>query len=225
MFTSRAEHRLLLRHDNAADRLAESGHRLGLISSEQLAAVEDTRERITQCAVLLQEAQIRVGQKTGRRLQALGTVPLQEQQSAAQLLRRPQVGFADVLEMMAPEDRDKLSSAPPEVVEQLEIQARYDGYIRRQTAEIRRHRATESLALPPDFKYDGLEGLTFEARDKLGRIRPSTVGQASRIPGVSPADISILLVHVRRAQAGGDATAGGDTRAGGEDLAVGTRGA
>ena len=85
------------------------------------------------------------------------------------------------------------------MIEQLDIQARYEGYIRRQMAEIRRHRATETLAIPDGFDYWPLEGLTYEAKDKLSRIRPATLGQASRVPGVSPADISVLLVHLHRA--------------------------
>jgi hypothetical protein len=91
-----------------------------------------------------------------------------------------------------------VASAPPEVLEQVAIQTRYEGYIRRQLAEIRRHRATETLPIPDTFEYDHVEGLTFEARDKLRRLRPATLGQASRIPGVSPADISVLLVHLHR---------------------------
>ena len=117
------------------------------------------------------------------------------------MLRRPQVAFADLLALVSPEDRERIASAPSDVVEQLDIQARYEGYIRRQTAEIRRHRATETLQIPSDFDYRPLGGLTYEAKDKLGRIRPATLGQASRIPGVSPADISVLLVHLHRSLA------------------------
>ncbi len=87
-----------------------------------------------------------------------------------------------------------------EVIEQLAIQARYEGYIRRQTAEIKRHRATETLPIPDGFEYWPLEGLTYEAKDKLSRLRPATLGQASRVPGVSPADISVLLVHLHRGE-------------------------
>ena len=109
--------------------------------------------------------------------------------------------------MLSEDDRERIASAPADVVEQLAVQARYEGYIRRQLAEIRRHRATETLPVPDDFDYRPLEGLTYEAKDKLSRSRPATLGQASRVPGVSPADISVLLVHLyrscaRRATAG-----------------------
>jgi tRNA uridine 5-carboxymethylaminomethyl modification enzyme len=100
---------------------------------------------------------------------------------------------------MSPGDRDRVGAAPPEIIEQLDIQARYDGYVRRQLAEVRRQRATETLAIPEGFDFGSLDGLTFEAKDKLARLRPMTLGQASRISGVSPADISVLMVHLHRA--------------------------
>jgi tRNA uridine 5-carboxymethylaminomethyl modification enzyme len=109
---------------------------------------------------------------------------------------------------MSEADRELFSAAPAAVIEQLVIQARYDGYIRRQLAEIRRHRATETLAIPPGFDFWPLEGLTYEAKDKLSRLRPVTLGQASRIPGVSPADISVLLVHLYRSLKSGSDTQG-----------------
>lgn len=118
--------------------------------------------------------------------------------SAARLLRRPQISYKDLLRMLSDDDRERLAAAPSEIVEQLGVQARYEGYIRRQQAEIRRHRATETLPVPDGFDYWPLEGLTYEAKDKLSRLRPATLGQASRVPGVSPADISVLLVHLYR---------------------------
>lgn len=198
MFTSRAEYRLLLRHDNAAERLSHLGHELGLITSEQLDLVEKKKREISEYAELLEAIQVHGGDATGRMLEDLGTPPLEESQTASKLLRRPQIDFPDLLEMISPVDRERLEAAPPEVIEQLEIQARYEGYIRHQLAEIRHRRATETFAIPGDLDYWPLEGVTYEAKDKLSRIRPSTVGQASRIPGVSPADISVLLVHLHR---------------------------
>ncbi|MCE5252775.1 MAG: tRNA uridine-5-carboxymethylaminomethyl(34) synthesis enzyme MnmG [Actinomycetia bacterium] len=198
MFTSRAEYRLLLRHDNAADRLSHLGHGLGLISDEQMAVVEKKQRALAEYAEMLDTIQVHAGSESDRLLGSLGTAPLEESQSAAKVLRRPQVTYADLVDLVSPADRQRLSSAPTEVVEQLEIQSRYEGYIRRQRAEIKRHTATETLAIPGDFEYRSLEGLTYEAKDKLSRIRPTTVGQASRIPGVSPADISVLLIHLHR---------------------------
>jgi tRNA uridine 5-carboxymethylaminomethyl modification enzyme len=198
MFTSRAEYRLLLRHDNAAERLSHLGYALGLLSPEQLSEVEDKQAKVREYAELLDTVQVRSSEETDTLMESLGTVPLEESQTAAKVLRRPQVSFDDLLSLVSAVDRDRLVSAPPEVIEQLAIQARYEGYIRRQTAEIRRHRATETLLIPDGFEYWTLEGLTYEAKDKLSRLRPATLGQASRVPGVSPADISVLLVHLHR---------------------------
>jgi tRNA uridine 5-carboxymethylaminomethyl modification enzyme len=200
MFTSRAEYRLLLRHDNAAERLSALGHDLGLLTGEQLQAVQDKQRKIQEYSELLEAVQVKSTDTTDTLLESLGTAPLEESQAAARVLRRPQVSFDDLLRLVSEEDRGRISSAPPDVVEQLAIQARYEGYIRRQTAEIRRHRATETLQIPASFEYWSLEGLTYEAKDKLSRLRPGTLGQASRVPGVSPADVSVLLVHLHRAR-------------------------
>ncbi len=198
MFTSRAEYRLLLRHDNAAERLSALGHGLGLLSGEQLAIVEEKQRKVAEYTGLLESIQVRAGEESDAHLESLGTTPLEESMSAARLLRRPQISYSDLLRMLSDDDRERLAAAPSEVVEQLGVQARYEGYIRRQQAEIRRHRATETLPVPDGFDYWPLEGLTYEAKDKLSRLRPATLGQASRVPGVSPADISVLLVHLYR---------------------------
>jgi tRNA uridine 5-carboxymethylaminomethyl modification enzyme len=208
MFTSRAEYRLLLRHDNAMERLSHLGHALGLLTSEQLELANEKKRSVKEYGELLESIQIRSDESTTRTLGFLGTAPLEESQSAARLLRRPEIGFEEVLRLMSEADRELFSAAPAAVIEQLVIQARYDGYIRRQLAEIRRHRATETLAIPPGFDFWPLEGLTYEAKDKLSRLRPVTLGQASRIPGVSPADISVLLVHLYRSLKSGSDTQG-----------------
>lgn len=200
MFTSRAEYRLLLRHDNAAERLSALGHRLGLLTDDQLRSVEDKQRKFVEYSEILETLQVRSSDRTDELLSSLGTAPLEESQSAGRLLRRPQVTFDDLLLMLTEDDRERVASAPLEVVEQLTVQARYEGYIRRQLAEIRRHRATETLPVPEGIDYWPLEGLTYEAKDKLSRLRPATLGQASRVPGVSPADISVLLVHLHRQQ-------------------------
>ena len=152
---------------------------------------------------MLESAQIRPSDETANILDSLGTAPLEGSQNAARILRRPEISFADLVRILSPADRERLSNVPPEIVEQLEIQARYEGYLRRQTAEIRHQRATETLSIPAGFDYTGLQGLTYEAKDKLTRLRPATVGQASRVPGVSPADISVLLVYLHRASTSG----------------------
>lgn len=219
MFTSRAEYRLLLRHDNAMDRLSSSGHGLGLLSSEQLELANERKRRFEEYSEQLERIQVRSDKETDRLLESLGTSPLEESQSAARLLRRPEIGLEEILRLISDSDRARISAAPPEVLEQLAIQARYDGYIRRQLTEIKRHRATETLAIPGDLDFWPLEGLTYEAKDKLSRLRPATLGQASRVPGVSPADISVLLVHLYRSLrahdgVAGDATVGDGARGG-----------
>ncbi len=215
MFTSRAEYRLILRHDNAAERLSLLGYQLGLLTDEQMAEVDEKQRRFAEYAELLESVQIRSTEATDTLLASLGTAPLEESQSGGRLLRRPQVTFDDLLLMLSQDDRQRFASAPPEVIEQLAVHARYEGYIRRQLAEIRRHRATETLPIPNDFDYRPLEGLTYEAKDKLTRLRPATLGQASRVPGVSPADISVLLVHLYRhlrsdAENGGNGSGNGE---------------
>ena len=202
MFTSRAEYRLLLRHDNASQRLSSIGHSLGLIGEAQLAKVDEKERQIREYGEMLETSCVKSSPETDELLETLGTARLEESQTAAKVLRRPQVTFDQLLSMLSQHDRERLETVPAEVLEQLLVHARYEGYIRRQLAEIRRHRATETMAIPSDFDYAPLEGLTFEAKDKMGRLRPATLGQASRIPGVSPADISVLLVHVHRAGAG-----------------------
>ncbi len=199
MFTSRAEYRLLLRHDNAAERLSHLGHRLGLISAEQLESVQARQRMIAEYSALLDSLQVRSSRASDAVLEGLGTSPLEQSQSASRVLRRPEVSYRDLVRMFPEGEGERLLAAPEGVIERLEIEAKYEGYLRRQNDEIRRHRATETMAIPDELDYSCLQGLTYEAKDKLGRTRPATVGQASRIPGVSPADISILLVHVHRA--------------------------
>ncbi len=199
MFTSRAEYRLLLRHDNAVDRLSPLGHRLGLLSDEQLEYVDRCRSSTQELAELLEFTVVRSNPATDAILASVGTTPLQESQSAAKLLRRPEISLEDLLRLVPAGVREALEAAPRDTVQRIAVEARYDGYIRRQLAEIRRHRATEHLTIPAQFEYSSIDALTFEAKDKLARLRPATLGQASRIPGVSPADISILLVHLYRA--------------------------
>ena len=198
MFTSRAEYRLVLRHDNADERLAAFGHALGLLTASQLATVEEKQRLVEEAADMMGRVQVRPGDASDHVLADLGTAPLTESQSATQVLRRPQVTFADLLRMLDPDARERLSALPPGVVEQLAVRAQYDGYIQRQVAEIARHKAMETTVIPHAFEYQSLEGITIEARDKLGRLRPGTLGQASRIAGVSPADVSVLMIYLHR---------------------------
>ena len=194
MFTSRAEYRLMLREDTADLRLTETGRRLGLVGDIQWRRFEGKREAIERERQRLRETWVRperVDQALAERI--LGE-PLRREARASDLLARPNVGYAGVAALAgaAPE------SLPGDVTEQLEIQARYQGYIERQRDEIDRHREQDARALPEDFDFDQVRGLSTEVREKLNRVRPVTLGQAARIPGVTPAAVSLLLIHLKR---------------------------
>ncbi|HSO78821.1 MAG TPA: FAD-dependent oxidoreductase, partial [Chromatiaceae bacterium] len=194
MFTSRAEYRLLLREDNADLRLTETGRRLGLVGEAQWRQFEDKREAIARERQRLRETWLRpatIDPEQDR--PGLGD-ELRREARALDLLARPKVGYADLMALpgLGP------GVADPQVAEQIEIQAKYAGYIDRQQQEIERHRAQEETVLPPDFPFDQVRGLSSEVREKLLRVRPTTLGQAARIPGLTPAAISLLLIHLRR---------------------------
>ena len=174
MFTSRAEFRLLLRQDNADFRLSPLGHELGLLPTKNFKRFEQKREAITDEVRRLE--QTRVGTET-----------------LAQMLRRPEVRYSDLLNKV---------DLPCEVVEQVEITLKYAGYIARQELEVGKFKEMEDKQIPAEFNYASVPSLRAEARQKLSAIRPATVGQASRISGVSPADLSILLVWLKRGPSG-----------------------
>jgi len=205
MFTSRAEYRLQLREDNADLRLTETGRKLGLVDDARWAAFCAKREAIeretarlkaswAQPARLPREDQIRV----------LGQ-PMEREYSLFDLLRRPNVSYDSLVTL--PGACAEAVAAP--VAEQVEIAAKYAGYIDRQRDEVARQLAQESLALPPDFDYAAVRGLSREVQQKLSAQRPETVGQAARIQGVTPAAISLLLVHLKRRELIARADAGG----------------
>lgn len=196
MFTSRAEFRLLLREDNADLRLTEKGRDLGLVPDDRWQAFERKREAIERERQRLREMWIHPGRGLADQMECLGT-SLTREVRALDLLARPEVGYRDLclLPGVGPGVDD------PKVAEQLEIQAKYSGYIRRQQSEIDRQRANESVRLPDTFDYQGVRGLSTEVCEKLMRSRPATIGQAGRIPGVTPAAISLLLIHMKRRSA------------------------
>jgi len=197
MFTSRAEFRLLLREDNADLRLTEQGRKLGLVPDERWQTFERKREAIEQERQRLRDIWIQPNSESGAIAeQALGT-SISREIRALDLLARPEVSYDGLrkLPAVAPGVSD------PKVAEQLEIQAKYAGYIERQQVEIERLRANESVKLPEDFEYEKVRGLSNEVREKLSKSRPATIGQAGRIPGVTPASISLLLIHLKRKSA------------------------
>jgi len=194
MFTSRAEYRLLLREDNADLRLTARGRELGLVDDGRWAAFEQKREAIAQEQQRLHSTWLRVGQLSENDAQHVLGGPLNREARASELLRRPDVSYAAL--MMLPGIGPGVPDA--KVAEQVEIQAQYAGYIERQHEEIARQRRHEETRLPEQFDYYQVRGLSAEVQEKLARVRPATVGQAARIAGVTPAAISLLLVHLKR---------------------------
>ena len=194
MFTSRAEHRLLLREDNADLRLTEVGRRMGLVDDARWAVFETKREAIERESQRLRETWVRPSQLSEADAQRVLQGPLARESRAVELLRRPEVTYAGLMSLsgVGPGEAD------PRVAEQVEIQAKYAGYIERQHEDIERQRRHEQWVLPPDLDYAGVQGLSREVREKLIRHRPHTLGQAGRIPGVTPAAVSLLLIHLRR---------------------------
>ena len=196
MFTSRAEYRLLLREDNADLRLTEKGRELGLVGDERWASFEAKREAIERERQRLRDHWVRPGANPNDLEELLGT-PVTREIRALDLLARPQVTYRQL--MRVPGLGPGVSELA--VAEQLEVQARYSGYIARQEEEIERQRRNEEVRLPEDFDYANVRGLSAEVREKFLRHRPATLGQAARIPGVTPAAVSLLLIHLKRKSA------------------------
>lgn len=198
MFTSRAEYRLLLREDNADLRLTPQAYELGLISDERIRRFEDKQQAIESETTRLHSLIIRPNTPTANRLAALLDQPLAREYRLIDLLRRPNLNYADLIAIQGcgPGTHDS------EAAEQIEIQAKYAGYIDRQKEEIARLVRQETLKLPDDIQYADIIGLSNEVRQKLSQARPATVGMAARIPGITPAAISLLLVHLKRRKTG-----------------------
>lgn len=196
MFTSRAEYRLILREDNADLRLTEKGRELGLIDDERWAAFEAKREGIVQEEQRLKSTWVRPGTSLGDAIATRFGTPLAHEYNLLNLLARPEIDYAGLAEVT---EAPLLDS---QVAEQVEIKTKYAGYIDRQQEEIAKLRASEDTRLPDDLDYATISGLSKEIQFKLGGTRPATLGQASRIPGVTPAAISLLLIHLKKRSAG-----------------------
>jgi len=194
MFTSRAEYRLSLREDNADLRLTEAGYRLGLVDGTRFAAFADKREAIAKERQRLRAQWLHVRSVAESAQTALFGRPLDRDYTLEDLLRRPEVSYARLMEVpgAGPAVTD------PAIAQQVEIQTKYHGYIARQAEEIERQLHQEHAILPPNLDYDEVRGLSVEVRHKLKFHRPETLGQAARISGVTPAAISLLLVHLKR---------------------------
>ncbi len=191
MFTSRAEYRLLLREGNADLRLSALGHEIGLLPDARWQQVCAKQEAIEVGWQRLKE--LRVGPSDQKILERLQVGPLKNGASLEDLLRRPEVQISNLLFI-----DEMLAGLPVDVLEELEIAVKYAGYIERQREQVARFRKLESQKIPEDFDYDAVTGLSAEVREKLRRIQPKTLGQAGRIPGVTPAAIAILAVMLKR---------------------------
>ena len=192
MMTSRSEYRLLLRQDNADTRLCPIGHELGLVSDERLAAVEAKYEAVAKEIRRLERTGIPGTPELNALLTERGTAAVDSGCRLIDLLRRPQLTYADLTEFDA--NRPDL---PAEVREQVEITVKYEGYIQRQQRQVAEFEKLERRKLPPDMDYDHIQGLRLEAREKLSALRPLNVGQAGRVSGVSPADVAALLIWLQ----------------------------
>ncbi|MDE6420443.1 MAG: tRNA uridine-5-carboxymethylaminomethyl(34) synthesis enzyme MnmG [Lachnospiraceae bacterium] len=191
MMTSRAEYRLLLRQDNADLRLRKYGFQVGLITKEQYDAVLLKQKRIQEEIERLKHAMVGANKTVQEFLEAQGSAPLKTAASLAELMCRPELSY----ETLAPLDEER-KPLPDDVIEQVEIEVKYEGYIARQVRQVEQFHKMEKKKLPEDMDYDDVGSLRLEARQKLKQFRPINVGQASRISGVSPSDISVLLVYL-----------------------------
>ncbi|WP_346838260.1 tRNA uridine-5-carboxymethylaminomethyl(34) synthesis enzyme MnmG [Microbulbifer sp. SAOS-129_SWC] len=192
MFTSRAEYRLLLREDNADLRLTEAGRELGLVGDERWAAFCTKREAIALEEQRLRDTWVHPNTEQATAVEAKLPQPLAREYSLIDLLRRPELGYADVADLKGEAVDDE------RVAEQVEIAAKYAGYIDRQRDEIERLQAYEDTPIPVDFDYSDISGLSSEVKQKLGDTRPDTLARASRIPGVTPAAVSLLLIQLKK---------------------------
>lgn len=193
LLTSRAEYRLLLRHDNADLRLTEIGYKIGLIPEERYARFQTKKEQIEREKNRLAGLIIKPRAEVQELIRNAGGSELKDGIRASDLLRRPEMTYAHISTISPSED-----SIPAEVAEQVEIQIKYEGYIEKSIQQVERMRKMENKKIPIDIDYDAITGLASEARQKLKQVRPLSVGQASRISGVNPADVSILLVYLEQ---------------------------
>ena len=191
MMTSRAEYRLLLRQDNADQRLTEIGYEIGLISEERYEHLKEKEKMIAEEIERVKHVNIGTSEKVQKLLEQYGSTSLVSGTTLAELIRRPELSYEALAEI--DEERKAL---PAEVIEQVNINIKYDGYIKRQQRQVEQFKKLENKKIPEEINYDEIQSLRIEAKQKLNAIRPASIGQASRISGVSPADVSVLLVYL-----------------------------
>ena len=194
MMTSRAEYRLLLRQDNADLRLTEKGHEVGLISEERYEKFKKKKKQIQEEIRRLKETIVRPTEEVNELLVKHGTTPLETGTKMSELLKRTELTYKD-LEVI---DIERDLTLPKDVIKEVEIELKYEGYIKMQEAQVERFKKLETKELKEDIDYEKINGLSLEARQKLNKHKPHSVGQASRISGVSPADISVLLIYLEQ---------------------------
>ena len=193
LLTSRAEYRLLLRHDNADLRLTELGHEIGLISDERYKRFIAKRAAIEAEIKRLQKTVIKPNEATQAVVRRAGGSELKDGIHGDDLLKRTEMKYADIHELIPAE-----VELPREVIEQVEIQIKYEGYIAKSLQQVERLKKLEDKKIPENIDYLAINGIATEARQKLDQVRPLSIAQASRISGVNPADISILLVYIEQ---------------------------
>ncbi|TCT24624.1 tRNA uridine 5-carboxymethylaminomethyl modification enzyme [Melghiribacillus thermohalophilus] len=193
LLTSRAEYRLLLRHDNADLRLTDIGYQIGLISEERYRIFQEKKQLIEEEKKRLDKVIIKPTEKVQTMLKDAGGASLKEAVRANDFLKRPEITY-EMLKTLTPPEQQ----LPADVEEQVEIQVKYEGYIKKSLQQVERMKKMEDKKIPSDLDYDAIQGLATEAKEKLKKVRPLSVGQASRISGVNPSDISILLVYLEQ---------------------------
>ena len=192
MMTSRSEYRLILRQDNADLRLTEKGHSIGLVGEERYARFLERKKKYEEAMDYIRTQRFTPKEEINQALESMGTAPLTTGTGADQILKRPEMTYRKMMEILGCPSFDE------EAVEEMEITVKYEGYIARQEAAVRKAARMENEKLPLDMDYLSLDGISTEARQKMDKIRPLSLGQAARIPGVSPADISVLMVYVKQ---------------------------
>jgi tRNA uridine 5-carboxymethylaminomethyl modification enzyme len=212
MFTSRAEHRILLRQDNADQRLTELGYRIGLVSDEQYRRFRAKKEALEATRAAIEAFKVEPDAINGY-LETVDTSPIDEPTRLARLVVRPEVSLAGMVDHLSIRDEVIVDAPGLESSEDLvEIELKYEGYLEREKELVERMEKLESWAIPDGFDFDEVNNISIEARQKLGRIRPDNLGQASRISGVSPADVSVLMVLLKKRGSRSTTISAGDGR-------------
>lgn len=199
LFTSRAEYRLLLREDNADARLSQIGYDIGLLPRKSYQDFHVKQQEIARGIGLLEEIQMKPTEEVNEFLKNIDSTPLKHKSALSDLLRRPEISLTDLTRLPQDEASEKLATiAESQFMAEIQLRVKYSGYINRQNEQVERFRKMESLSLPPDLNYAKMSGLSNEVVEKLSAIKPLSLGQASRISGITPAAISVLQVHLRK---------------------------